>query len=149
MFPSELFRYFEKEVTRKTLPQSRNYGKVICSTCPSNDFELEFQKSSSKIDTKIDSRNRSPILIPINKSLFVVATRNQFQIYLDTITEREAKSGFFKEAQRQNSVSSTRYLQVASGTLPSSDGEIHCGCFIKFDSNREFLFLGGRRNVGL
>lgn len=144
MFPSELFRYFENEVKRKNIPQSRNYGKVVTSSCPSNEFSTDFSKSQCVIETQLETKLRSPILIPINKSLFVAASHNQFVIYLDTISDRETKSTFFKEANRD---ASTRFLQVATGTLPTVDCEIHCGCFIKFDSSREHLFLGGNFNV--
>lgn len=45
MFPSELFRYFEKEVTRKIISPSKNYGKVISAVSPSSEFSSEFTKN--------------------------------------------------------------------------------------------------------
>lgn len=147
MFPSELFRIFEKEVTRKSIPPSRQYGKYITTPAPSSDFIPDFCKGVASITTEFKTKLRSPILIPINKSLFVAASHNQFIIYLDTISDRDAKSSFFKEAFRQASNSVNRFLQVAAGTVPSPDGDVHCGCFIKFDSSREYLFLGGSKNV--
>ncbi len=147
LFPSELFADFKKDVTRKNIPPSRNYGKYITAVAPPGDFISDFCKGTASISPGFDSKLKSPILIPINKSLFVAASRNQFIIYLDTYSERDTKSSFYKEAYRQASNSANRFLQVASGSLPTSDNDIHCGCFIKFDSSREYLFLGGDRNV--
>lgn len=151
-FPSELFTYFEKESLRKYIPPSKKVGRVLAGIKPAGDVYGELQKANIEIQSGLSNGKKCPILIPITKSIFAVACKDQYKLYVDQNSESQPKSSFFKNSPALGA-SSKGVVEIASGKLsPSEENmipDICCGIYLKTENHREYLMLGGDYNVGL
>lgn len=149
-FPSELFSFFEKTVNEKTVPQLKKSGRVLCGTRPEGEVYAQLNKNADVFKTALPNIKRSPILIPINKSFFAVASADSFKVYVSSSVEAPVKSTFYKNTINPAG-SRWRVSEIINGKVPSSTAtgppEICCGAYVRNDNQRELLVFGGDYNV--
>lgn len=146
-FPSELFRFFEKEVTRKTFHQMKQFGKSVTCAKPLVDYFSTFSKNDFVLKTKVNDHFKSPIIVSINRSLLAVVFRKQFKIYLDTVSDRDRRAGTYNPINT-GKLTNKGFVEVASASLSANTiEEFICGTYLKIDYAKEYLYLGGENNV--